>query len=68
VRVAGQTIHPVEVDLIAVQWPLLNGMGVYIVYYDQNATDLDVIDLTPYVQWEDGDATVLEVGAPSWTL
>jgi hypothetical protein len=37
------------------------------VYYDQSTTDLDVIDLTPYVAYEDGPTT-LDVGAPHRVL
>jgi hypothetical protein len=68
IHVAGQTLHPVSVDLHAITWPVVRGMGVYLVYYDQTAAALDHIDLSDVVVYEDGNATTLEVGAPSVPL
>ena len=67
VRVGGEILHPAEVDLYAITWPVVQDMGVYVVYYNQSTTDLDVIDLTPYVAYEDGPTT-LDVGAPHRVL
>jgi hypothetical protein len=67
VRVGGEILHPAEVDLYGIVWPVVQDMGVYVVYYDQSTTDLDVIDLTPYVAYEDGPTT-LDVGAPHRVL
>lgn len=68
VHIGGRTIHPVSVDLHTVNWPITKGMGVYVVFYDQTAASLDVLDLTDVAVFENGQPTTLEVGAPSVPL
>jgi hypothetical protein len=68
IHVGGEVIHPVSVDLHAVTWPVVKGMGKYLVYWDQTAGELAHIDITDVVVPEDGNETVLDVGAPGPTL
>jgi hypothetical protein len=61
----GLHIHPAKVRLFGMTWPIRAGMGVYLLnadHYGSYSGDL-IIDLTDYVEWEDGDCT-LEVGSP----
>jgi hypothetical protein len=67
ITVGGETIHPVSVELHTVTWPVVRGMGVYVVFYDQAATALAHIDLSDVVVYET-NPTTLEVGAPSVAL
>jgi hypothetical protein len=67
VRAGGQTLHPTEVDLYGVTWPVIEGMGVYVVFYDQDTSTLETLDLTPHVAYETGPTT-LDVGAPHRVL
>jgi hypothetical protein len=60
----GNTLMPRKMRVHSVQWPIASGMGVY--YRDANGAYLD---LTPFVAFEDGQATTYEVGsinAPVW--
>jgi hypothetical protein len=67
VHVGGEVIHPVSVPLHTVSWPVVDGMGVYVVYHDQALGELAHLDLSDVVVYEDS-ATTLEVGAPSVPL
>jgi hypothetical protein len=67
IHVGGEVIHPVAVALHTVTWPVVDGMGVYLVYHDQTAGELAHIDLSDVVVYED-QSTTLEVGAPSVAL
>lgn len=56
----GGTIWPVTVRVLGVRWPITRGMGVYL--RTHNGSSATHTDLTPWVQWEDGDTELL-VGA-----
>lgn len=56
----GQTIYPISLRCYGSTWPVERGMGVY--FRDMTSGSAVIIDLTEYVQWETGAAT-LEVGA-----
>jgi hypothetical protein len=56
----GQTIQPQLLRLFGMSWPPMRGMGVYFAPSDASEP---IVDLTPWVAWEDGP-TRLEVGAP----
>lgn len=56
----GETITPALHRLEAITWPILEGMGVYLRYYD--GATVAIVDLSPHVEWETGETT-LEVGA-----
>lgn len=60
----GHCLHPLAVRCHAIRWPIQQGMGVYLTCSDSAHT---VIDLTPWVDWEQGEST-LELGAPWRTL
>ena len=65
----GEQIHPVRLRVHAVDWPILEGMGVWLDRRNITGDTTDLIDLTPYVDWEAPDAdTRLTVGAPPRTL
>jgi hypothetical protein len=64
----GQTINPATVTLQAISWPVRRGMGVWLVFHDAGTDELDHMDLTPYIVWEDGAETTLEVGTLRWIL
>jgi hypothetical protein len=68
IHVGGETIHPVSVDLHAATWPVVDGMGKYLVYWDQANSELAHIDITDVVVNEDGSETTLDVGAPGPAL
>jgi len=57
----GELIHPASFNAVAVTMPIEDGMGVYM--HKADGTD-DIIDLSPYVEWERPGATI-EVGSPS---
>src|SRR5690606_3713993 len=67
VHVGGPTIHPAVARLESVQWPVVEGTGVYLVYWDKAASQLDTLDLTRNVVAEQA-ATSLEVGAAAAAL
>lgn len=55
----GAWTYPVIVRCLAMTWPVEQGMGVY--YRERTgtgATDMVWTDLTPYVEWETGGATL----------
>lgn len=60
----GQTIYPRVIRCVGYTWPIRQGMGVWFRRYRKvgGNWELEWIDLTPYVVWEDGNTTV-EVGA-----
>jgi hypothetical protein len=62
----GRWTWPVRLTVAEVQWPIREGMGVYL---DNRHNDgsTTVVDLTDFVAWESGDTT-LTVGAPPKTL
>lgn len=55
----GQIIFPLILRVEAVRWPIQQGMGVYMRYW--NGSTFDFLDLTDWVLWEDRDAE-LEIG------
>jgi hypothetical protein len=58
VQYRGQQMWPKKVRVYDATWPIREGMGVYFIDHDDEITDL-----SPFVEWESGDATV-GVGAP----
>lgn len=62
----GQVIFPIRMRVMQSSWPLQPGMGVYL-DNRHNSAGSAIVDLTRYVQWDDGDTT-LTVGAPPSTL
>lgn len=60
----GQTIYPRVLRCVGYTWPIRQGMGVWLRRWVKPSTtwELEWVDLTPYVIWEDGDTTV-DVGA-----
>jgi len=62
----GQTIFPAKLRVMETTWPLEPGMGVYL-DNRHNDSAAGIVDLTRYVRWDDGGAT-LTVGAPRATL
>lgn len=64
VHYRGEVIFPYSIRVEAIRWPVRTGMGVYLLVGDP----ADAIDLTPYVEMEDGAASEIEVGAFSRTL
>jgi hypothetical protein len=66
VVVGGETIHPIPVRLASTTWPIVEGMGVYVL--SRGASDWSVLDLTPYVSPEDPGSASWEVGAPTLSL
>lgn len=71
----GEWISPYPTRVVGHTWPLRPGMGVYRRRYSAGtpagsvlppippAEDFEVVDLTPYVEFEEGDATIV-VGDP----
>lgn len=57
----GQAIFPVAVRVMEMTWQFHEGMGVYL---DNTHQGGSVIDLTPYVEWENGDTTVTVGSVP----
>lgn len=60
----GRLVWPMNLRVNAVTMPLTNGLGVF---FRQNGLSQTLLDLTPYMDWETGMAT-LEVGTPIRTL
>lgn len=58
----GQWIRPVTVRCYGLQWPVRRGMGVAVRRIIDSSGGIQWVDLTPYIEWEDGDASI-EVGA-----
>lgn len=60
----GQLIQPEIIRCVGLTWPIRRGAGVYLRHWVRGTSDWAVryLDLTPYVDWEDGDTTV-ELGA-----
>lgn len=58
----GSAIHPLKLRVQAMTTPIQEGYGVYLRYWDGAAFAL--LDLTPYVEWED-DLTTIELGTRS---
>ena len=63
VAVGGQMLHPKHLKLHALSWHITAGMGVYLLPSDSSDA---IVDLTPWVQFEDG-LTSLELGAATHT-
>lgn len=64
---AGSEIHPVMLRVEAVDWPVVEGVGVWLDrrHIASVPAGEQLIDLTPYVEMQSGDpATRLTVGAP----
>lgn len=60
----GEVCHPTTARIMAMTWKIQQGMGVYLRASDSANT---ITDLTPYVEWEEGPATV-EVNATRRTV
>lgn len=58
----GMHVTPAKLRLYGMRWPIVQGMGVYLVNKDASATPA-VVDLTDFVAWESGPST-FEVDAP----
>lgn len=52
----GRTIWPKIMRATRMSWPVRQGMGVYWRTWETGDASPYWTDLTPYVQWEDGDA------------
>lgn len=61
----GQVIHPVTVRCHGITWPVRRGMGVAL--RAQSGATVTWTDLSDYVEFEDGDATI-EIGAAARLL
>lgn len=61
---SGETIAPVLLRVRAITWPIAKGMGVYA---RRSGSTPTYIDLTDWVEWENGD-TVWDVGASAWDV
>lgn len=59
VQFRGETIFPIQVRLLSYTWPIESGMGVYV---RSNAASPTYIDVTDWVDWEDGSETWWTVG------
>lgn len=55
----GETIFPVLVRLLSYTWPIERGYGVYV---RPNASSPTYIDVTDWVEWEDGNDSWWTVG------
>lgn len=64
VWVGGRAHHPTVVDLHSVRWGIPKGAGVYLLLHDGDADAFVTYDLSRMFVPEDGQDTVLEVGAP----
>ena len=60
----GQTIFPTSLRVMGLTTPIRQGMGCYLRVSDAAGT---IVDLTPYVAYEDGNAEI-EVGATRRTV
>jgi hypothetical protein len=61
----GEVISPIKLRVYALTWPLERGMGVYA---RRSGATPTYTDLTDFVQWEDGEDVIWEVGAASRPL
>lgn len=59
----GQTLNPEKIRVVGMSYPVQEGMGVYY----RNSSTGNIIDLTDYVEFEDGGIS-LEVGDAGPTL
>jgi len=59
VQYRGETYSPLKTRIYGITWPVLGGMGVYLLTADSSPT---VIDLSDWYEPESGSATI-EVGA-----
>ena len=59
VSILGRWIRPVPLRVLSAEWPIRQGMGVYLQFHTPTPT---VIDLTPWVEFGEG-STRLGVGA-----
>lgn len=58
----GEYINPEKIRVTSINWPIKSGYGVYLRrLISPNSSQIEYIDLSPYVQWESGGAR-LEVG------
>ena len=65
----GETIFPVMLRVEAVDWPVQEGMGVWLDRRHRSGDGSDLIDLSPYVEWAPVDAeTRITVGTPPATI
>lgn len=66
---AGEQLHPVARYLDAVTWPIVQGMGIFLLYIDQAFGGVQrVLDLTDYVEVSTSAQARLEVGDSAPTL
>lgn len=59
IQFRGETIFPILVRLLSYTWPIESGMGVYV---RSNAASPTYIDVTDWVEWENGSETWWTVG------
>lgn len=59
---SGQAIRPQRVELAAYTWPIMQGMGVYILTRVGSGTT--VLDLTPWTVMSDDPSISFELGRP----
>ncbi len=77
-RHRGEWVLPLRTRVVGHTWPVRPGMGVYLRRYTGSETDggipipaatsYEVVDLTPYVEFEDGSATIAVGTAPRPTF
>lgn len=65
VQCQGDTIYPVRIRVTASEWPIQQGMGVWLDRRNITGNSDDMIDLTPHVQLASADEdTRLTLGRP----
>lgn len=65
----GDLIRPLARYLAAITWPIVQGMGVYLLWVDRSFGNVQrILELTEYVEFNTNAEARLEVGAPAPTL
>jgi len=54
----GSAVFPATTRVLGVRWPIERGMGVLVRYWDNATAAFRYADLTPYVEFEDGTASL----------
>jgi hypothetical protein len=61
---AGRVLTPVSARVVSVTWPVLDGYGVYV--RTHNGSAASYVDITDYVDWEQGDTRFEVSTAAQW--
>ena len=65
----GDVIHPVRLRVQGIEWPVHDGMGVWLDRRNITGDTDDLIDLTPHIEWAAPNAdTKVTVGRPPHTI